>query len=478
MYHRSFYIGFAAVLTLLSWMPLARAQQDAGYKPVEAKYLQSNLPKFWATGLAFVDTVADPLSSESQRLGNKTYVKFRTKVVGECYADSSLGALLQQLQPGKDFVFTATVLQRERGLFSFGGPPQYVVAVMNMQPALGNASSIPDQLGTFALPTNSPDAQLLANLGTLMKGLQTDLALLARERGVQPWELLDPASTNRLAAEILITSGVNSLASEMKVQPQDILGQVLMALVAARVQPEAATPAPPAAPAPKPAVETVPNVEKAASDDAAREAQAASDKLKAAQEKKARLEAERLAEQEKERLEAEQAQLAKKAKAEKIQQAREQAEKEKAARLESERLAAEKAAQEKKAAEEKIRVEKEKADAEKQALAAQAKAEKARLEQEKKLQAEKAEALAAEERARQETERKAKEAAEAAAKAEKPQPKLRASSTVEAVRLEPAPAPIRPSAKLSPPPVPTTPKAPEPVSPPPADDDLNAPVPR
>lgn len=54
---------------------------------------------------------------------------------------------------------------------------------------------------------------MLANLSTLLKSLQTDMALLARERGVNPWELLDPASTNRTAAESMITAGVNSLAS-------------------------------------------------------------------------------------------------------------------------------------------------------------------------------------------------------------------------------------------------------------------------
>jgi hypothetical protein len=463
MSHRTKRIGFFLALASVAWSPLTKAQQDANYKPVDAQHLRDNLPKYWATGLAFVDTVMAPLSADSQRMGTKTYVKFETKLAGTCYADTTLGSRLQELQPGKDFVFTAMVLQRERGLFAFGKESQYFVAVLNIQPALGNAANIPDQLASLTLPTNSSDRLMLANLSALLKNLQTDLALVARERGVKPWELLDPSSTNRSAAEMLITSGVNSLASEMKVQPQDILGQVLMALMSANVQP-AAVPAPEPAPEPTPGAGQEMAVPLTAPD------QAAAEKVRLAQEKQARQEAERAAEQEKERLAAEQAAQVKKAKAEKAQKERDLAAKEKSDRLEAERLAAEKAAQEEAAVAEAARLKLEQANAEKKALAEQAKAEKLRMEQEMKAQAETAARLAAEAEAM----RKANAEADAAAasRAEAQRPKLRVSTVVEAVRVDPPAEPkaVQPSAKIQPtPPVPTPPV--------PAEDDLNAPVP-
>lgn len=55
MFHRSTRIGLVLALAAMAWTPLAKAQQDSNYKPVDPQHLRDNLPRYWATGLAFVD---------------------------------------------------------------------------------------------------------------------------------------------------------------------------------------------------------------------------------------------------------------------------------------------------------------------------------------------------------------------------------------------------------------------------------------
>ena len=511
MDHRSTRLTLCALLALLA-LPLASpAQEDSGYKPVEAHYLADNLQKFWATGLAFLDTVTKPVSQAKQKVGSKTYLQFETKTLGTCYVDAALGERLTAIAPGQDLVFTATVLHRKRGFFSFGGGPQYYVAVINIQPALGSVKGLPDQVSGFALPTNSPDARVLANVDELLKGLQTEIAILARERGIPAWELMTPGSTNRTDVELVVTRGVNALADAMSVEPHDVLGQMLLAMMAARVQPDqpalvapkpapvaaATEPPPPAEPADivvtKPARE--PQMEKSADPNAGsavvdtavemaganpalavaepapaaagtKEEQARLARAKADEEKRARAEAEKAAE-----AKAEQEKLAK---AEQKRMAREKAAQEEAAQEAAAKAAAEKAAQEKKARAEQQRLERDRLAAEKKAAAEQARLAEEQAEREAEARAAQAKAekkrLAEEQKVREEA---ARNAAKAAAEA----PKLRASTTVDAatgtVIAEPKSA--QPSAKLQP--KPTEQPASKPAPPAAGEDDPNAPVP-
>jgi hypothetical protein len=237
MDHRLPRLTLCALLALLALPIVSHGQEDSGYKPVEAEYLADNLPQFWATGLAFLDTVTKPVIQVKQKVGEKTYLQFETKTLGRCYVDAALGGRLDLIAPGQDLIFTATVLHQKRGFFSFGGEPQYFVAVINIQPALRSVAGLPDQMSGFALPTTSPDARVLANVDELLKGLQTEIAVLARERGIPAWELMAPGTTNRTEVELVVTRGVNSLASAMEVETHDVLGQMLMAIMAARVHP-------------------------------------------------------------------------------------------------------------------------------------------------------------------------------------------------------------------------------------------------
>lgn len=509
MDHRLPRLTLCALLALLG-LPLASpGQEDAGYKPVEVQYLADNLPKFWATGLAFLDTVIKPVTQVKQKVGNKTYLQFETKTLGPCYVDAALGERLSSIAPGRDLVFTATVLHKNRGFFSFGGSPQYFVAVINLQPALGSVSGLPEQMSGFAVATNSPDARVLANVDELLKGLQTEVAVLARERSIPAWELMAPGSTNRTDVELLVTRGVNALADAMAVEPHDVLGQMLMAIMTARVQPDQPAlvapkpavvapptePSPPAEPADvvvtKPArePETAPDT-KAASGvvDTAVEMAGANAPVTVAppaptaaitKDEQARLARAKADEEKRARAEAEQAAEAKAAqeklaKAEQKRLAREKAAQEEAAREAAEKAAEEKAAQDKKARAEQQRLERERLAAEKKAAEEKARAAKAQAEQEAEARAAQAKAdkkrLAAEQEAREEA---ARNAAKAAAEA----PKMRASTTVDAatgtVLAEPKSA--QPSAKIQPKPAETP--APTPAPPAAGADDPNAPVP-
>ena len=490
MDHRLPRLTLCALLTLLALPTVSHGQEDSGYKPVEAEYLAANLPQFWATGLAFLDTVTKPVIQVKQKVGEKTYVQFETKTLGRCYVDAALGGRLDLIAPGQDLIFTATVLHQKRGFFSFGGEPQYFVAVINIQPALRSVAGLPDQMSGFALPTTSPDARVLANVDELLKGLQTEIAVLARERGIPAWELMAPGTTNRTEVELVVTRGVNSLASAMEVETHDVLGQMLMAIMAARVQPQqpatppaGAAPVPPAEPADvvvtKPArepaadtrqpaasgvIEPAVEIAGAAAPAAMEDEQANLARAKAAEEKQARMAAEQAA--------ANQAAQEKAAKAELKRLAREKAAHEEAARAAAEQAADEKAAREKKARAEQQRLERERLAAEKKAAAEQARLAEEQAEREADARA----AAAKAEKKRLADELKARdEAARAAAKAAAEAPKMRASTTVEAatgtVLSEPKAA--QPSAKLQPKP------AAEPPPPPPAagEDDPNAPVP-
>ena len=476
---------------------VSRAEGDDSYKPVKADYLRVNLSKFWATGFTFLDAVNGPLTSERLKSGDKTYLRFDAKDIGPCYADSALGAKLDLIKAGGDFVFTATVLHREKSFFSFGSTPQYFVAIMDITPAIGGVAGLPEQMTGFLLPTNSPDARVLANMGELLVGLQTDIAAAAHDRGITVADMLDAGGTNRAAAEQIVTAGLNSLAGQMNVNVQDVLGQFVLALLAGRTQsaPTAAQPHPAPAPAPEMKADVVvskpsaPPVAVPPPSEPVSVEKPDSMPVAAVDDTAAKARAEKLAKAEKERLAKEKAVADRKAKDDMERAAAEKAKADEAARAEAKRLAKEKADQEKKAKAEQARLERERVAAEEKAAeakaereeaerAAAAKAEKARIAAEKKAAAEKADREEAArksaeqaEKDRVAAEKKAQEAAsstEAAAN----RPKLRAGAVPEAV-----PAPKGSDVKATTPSAKIKPEAPKPATPAPEGDDPNAPVP-
>jgi hypothetical protein len=443
----------------------AIAQEGTDFKPVEVETLRKDLSKFWAVGFTFLDTVTERPGAETVEVAKKSYVRFGTRTLGACYADASLGSSLDALKPGADFVFTATVLQNERGLFSFGRSPQYFVVAMKVQPALAEVTPGVVLEAGSKLADDSPDGRLLKNYSALIVGLQADLAAMARTRGIEPMELLKASSTNRPEVERIITTGIESLADQMEVRVPDVLGQLTMALLASHMKPapkqEPAT-SDQAAPAvrgeePNPARLKAERQKQAAAaaEDAAR-AKAAEDAekrrladeqaAKAAAEKQARLQEERerdaqakaAAAQAKATKEDEQKRLANE-RAAKVRA-------EKQAQLERERTAQEKAGMEKRAHEEKDRLEKETREREAQLL-----------------------------RAKRETPKTEETVNE-------PPPRMRVPTPTEATPASPGDPvgvlqPAQPSAKLQPVPQPPAPKSVPEKAPAAPAEDYSAPIP-
>lgn len=244
----------AVALTLLFGVLSAPAQQ-AEFRTTPAKELAANPQRFWARGVVFRDFLTESPAQRAEKIGGRKAYRFTTKVVGECFADDQIVSTLRSLNPGRDYIFTATVFSKKTGFFN--KQTRYQVLVTGVMTPVQEIASISDELDSALakLKDDNPLAQSLSILKELIGRVQQSVAALAATEQVDRALIFDPQSEH---FDKLIQSARRAIAEmelETKTPGREYLVQILAALTAMKegVQPPASLTAPPASPEPVPA---------------------------------------------------------------------------------------------------------------------------------------------------------------------------------------------------------------------------------
>jgi hypothetical protein len=251
-----------AILLGLTLSTFALAEE---FVTVETPELVRNPQKFWAQGVVFRDILTEHASGSAVPMGKRDAHRFRTKMVGDCYVDSSLAPALNNLEVNREYTFAGTVYQYRR---------KFYVVVQKFSAPVQDLTQLPDVLATRGTGTAAlqGDAAVLAVVRNMIGKLDADLMSYSQTANVPKSQVLDPASEHRLKFEKSVRQSVQAMADKMEVVPLEVLTQLFVAWLAQKnaqpltePAPAATVPdkpepsvtpraAPPAKPAPAPAI--------------------------------------------------------------------------------------------------------------------------------------------------------------------------------------------------------------------------------
>lgn len=238
-----------ALAGMLFLSPAAQGQEQ--YKRVELQELLRSPQKFWAKPIVFRDRLLSH-TEDDVRLDDRLFLTFNTEELGACYAEESLGPVINQLELNKDYHFSGTVFQH-RG--------RYYIIIQSISGTV-DSRSLGTDLDKVALTgtMDGADPGLYA-VAVILSTIQSSHFNYARENGADLCALYQAGSPHFDKAMDLARQAIQQYEADNKTIASDVLLRYLVAILGRNCTPT--SPAPPSVSLPPPA-EPEPAVEAAA----------------------------------------------------------------------------------------------------------------------------------------------------------------------------------------------------------------------
>ena len=215
---------------LVAAQPERVAAQE--FKTTPARELASNPQRFWARGVVFRDVLTEIPSEKRESVGERRAYRFKTKVVGVCHAEEKMAPVIRQLDPGREYIFMATVYSEQTGFIR--KKTRYIILVEGVTVPAADLGGLKDDVEA-ALGNRSPDdpyAQRLRVLQELMIRVQEGLTAVAATEQIDRAAMFDPQSEQFEKLLSAARRAVAELETESKVPGREHLVQLLVAFVA------------------------------------------------------------------------------------------------------------------------------------------------------------------------------------------------------------------------------------------------------
>ncbi len=212
---------------------LAAPLQAQDFKLTPAKELASNPQRFWARGVVFRDTLVTVPGKGQKKIADRTAFPFSTKTLGECLADDAIAPVIRDLQPGREYIFTATVYSESRG-FWIRKRTVYRYLVDGVVAPIADFGNLTAQAekALAARAENDPYAKRLQILQTLILRVQESLSVIAASEQLERDELFRPDSEHFEKLVNAARRAVNDIEVETNIPGREHLAQAIVALVA------------------------------------------------------------------------------------------------------------------------------------------------------------------------------------------------------------------------------------------------------
>jgi hypothetical protein len=190
----------------------AYAAQD--YRIVETDELLENPRHYWSIGVIFKDTLTGGPVGRQIRIGGKQYIPFYTKVLGTCYAARSMLADLAHADPGMEYLFKGTVLNRRN---------EFYVVTHGITPAVEGVNALKSDM--FGEDDEDTDT-----LETMLLRVNEQLFAYAEEQHIEMAQLLQPGTETFDSALNIIQSVVVKAEREFNTTSLALLSEIILSL--------------------------------------------------------------------------------------------------------------------------------------------------------------------------------------------------------------------------------------------------------
>lgn len=236
----------AAAWAAAFFAALPAAAED--YDPVAAKTLADNPQRYWARGVVFKDVLLERATSQAVQLDKQRTYPFRTKTVGECYVDEKLRTVLNDLETGKEYIFSGTVFHRKGG---WRREERFFVVVNGVVTTARQLETLGVEIErVMAVSTTGVYAASFRGLEEILTKAQELMLPYARSENIELRDMLDPASPHFDKASQAIRNAMFERENTSKTPSLEFFVQLLTAFLAlkegAAIEAPAAVDLPPA----------------------------------------------------------------------------------------------------------------------------------------------------------------------------------------------------------------------------------------
>ncbi|HMP75049.1 MAG TPA: hypothetical protein PKE12_02015 [Kiritimatiellia bacterium] len=202
------------------------------FRTTPARELASNPQRFWARGVVFRDVMTEIPSESRRSVGTRTAYRFLAKEVGECYAEEKIAPVLRALEPGREYIFMATVYSEQRGFIR--KKTHYMILVEGVTVPAANLGALKDDVAAAIerRAADDPYAQRLNVLRALILNVQEALTSVSATEQLDRAAIFDPQSEHFDKLLSAARRAVGDLETESKIPGREHLVQILAALVA------------------------------------------------------------------------------------------------------------------------------------------------------------------------------------------------------------------------------------------------------
>lgn len=192
--------------------------------------LAENPQRFWARGVVFRDTLQSLPASKAVFFNDRPVYSFRTKTLGLCYAEPAAADEIRRFGPGRELIFTATVVNETKGLIR--KQTVYRVVVQQVQQSVGGAEEMARLMRETELlaGVEGPHAPRIKVLRLLLTRVQEDLTVRAANERVDRASFFDPNSPYFEQLLSAARAAVVDLEKETGIPAREHLVQFVVAL--------------------------------------------------------------------------------------------------------------------------------------------------------------------------------------------------------------------------------------------------------
>jgi len=213
---------FTAIILIAAVTQFVFAQGN--YSTVETKDLLDQPQRYWATSVVFKDSIVEAPTKKTVKIQGKKYHELLTQELGEVYIPKMLFADVEQMPPGREYLFSGTVLNKG----GFIGKETYYFVIEDVVEQLNESDdieeSVADMVGAETADSLTPVKRVL---GKLLFDSQASILVFAKQNELEPAEIFNPDSEAHEKLTELLGANVRPLEREGEMSPTDIVSALL-----------------------------------------------------------------------------------------------------------------------------------------------------------------------------------------------------------------------------------------------------------
>jgi len=223
-------IIFTVSLVLIATTISSRAQSKE-FIPVDVEDIRKNPQVFWAKGIVFRAVLDEIPKNRLLRIDGRDVVQFKTKQLGDVYAEVSVADQIKGLELGKEYLFSGVIGQTERKFFGGGG--DYFAIIQKVAEPIADGSTVRSSIADLNLKdTTNIYNMVFITLDQIMRAAEKDMFASVNSQGLTVQQVFDPAKPQLDKVKTSVRKILREVEENSKLPLEEYFVTLIIAIMA------------------------------------------------------------------------------------------------------------------------------------------------------------------------------------------------------------------------------------------------------